>query len=291
MKRAKINKIIKFSNVDGPGNRMSIFFQGCNYNCLYCHNPETINLCDSCGICIDSCPVGALSMVDSKVCWNKKICVNCDRCIDICEKNSSPKTMDYSVDELLDEIKKVRGFIRGVTVSGGEATLNYKFITKLFKEIKKLGLTTFVDTNGSLDLEEDIYSEFVCVTDKFMVDMKVWDEKIHNNLTGSGNIKVIKNIKFLGELGKLYEVRTVIVPDFLKNLETVTKVSHLIGEINSKNQLDEDIIYKLIKYRQIGVKKEILRGELLDIVSPKDEMMERLSKLVKNNKVEKVIII
>ena len=26
--KAKINKIIKFSNVDGPGNRMAIFFQG-----------------------------------------------------------------------------------------------------------------------------------------------------------------------------------------------------------------------------------------------------------------------
>ncbi|MGL5951492.1 MAG: 4Fe-4S cluster-binding domain-containing protein, partial [Cetobacterium sp.] len=39
--KAKINKIIKFSNVDGPGNRMAIFFQGCNFNCEYCHNPET----------------------------------------------------------------------------------------------------------------------------------------------------------------------------------------------------------------------------------------------------------
>ena len=39
-----INKIIPFSNVDGPGNRLSIFFQGCNFDCLYCHNPETIKI-------------------------------------------------------------------------------------------------------------------------------------------------------------------------------------------------------------------------------------------------------
>ena len=39
-----INKIIPFSNVDGPGNRLSIFFQGCNYDCIYCHNPETIEI-------------------------------------------------------------------------------------------------------------------------------------------------------------------------------------------------------------------------------------------------------
>jgi pyruvate-formate lyase-activating enzyme len=39
----KINKIINFSCVDGPGNRLVVFFQGCNFNCIYCHNPETID--------------------------------------------------------------------------------------------------------------------------------------------------------------------------------------------------------------------------------------------------------
>ncbi len=37
-----INNIIKSSIVDGPGNRIAIFMQGCNFNCWYCHNPETI---------------------------------------------------------------------------------------------------------------------------------------------------------------------------------------------------------------------------------------------------------
>lgn len=32
-----------FSNVEGQGNRTSIFLQGCKLNCLYCHNPETIS--------------------------------------------------------------------------------------------------------------------------------------------------------------------------------------------------------------------------------------------------------
>ena len=39
----KINKILNFSSVDGPGNRLVVFTQGCNFNCLYCHNPETID--------------------------------------------------------------------------------------------------------------------------------------------------------------------------------------------------------------------------------------------------------
>lgn len=39
-----VRNVITHSAVDGPGNRFVIFFQGCNFNCRYCHNPETIPL-------------------------------------------------------------------------------------------------------------------------------------------------------------------------------------------------------------------------------------------------------
>lgn len=45
--RLPVRRIIPFSNVEGVGNRTSIFVQGCNANCLYCHNSETIVMkCD-----------------------------------------------------------------------------------------------------------------------------------------------------------------------------------------------------------------------------------------------------
>ena len=46
---AVINKIIPLSVVDGPGCRTSVFVQGCNIACAYCHNPETQQLCSGCG--------------------------------------------------------------------------------------------------------------------------------------------------------------------------------------------------------------------------------------------------
>ena len=64
---ALVNKIIPFSCIDGPGNRTSIFFQGCNFKCSYCHNPETINKCVNCGKCVAVCPVNALEIKDKKL--------------------------------------------------------------------------------------------------------------------------------------------------------------------------------------------------------------------------------
>jgi pyruvate formate lyase activating enzyme len=42
---ARVADVIPFSWVDGPGNRFVVFTQGCPFDCLACHNPETIPPC------------------------------------------------------------------------------------------------------------------------------------------------------------------------------------------------------------------------------------------------------
>ncbi|HAK42654.1 MAG TPA: YjjW family glycine radical enzyme activase [Clostridium sp.] len=273
-----VNKIIPFSNVDGEGNRMAIFLQGCNYNCLYCHNPETINRCVNCGECVSVCEYGALTMVNGKVEYNIDNCVNCDCCVAICKKNSSPKITEITASELLEKIEKVKYFISGITVSGGECTLQRDFLKELFTEVKKLGLTTFIDTNGSIPIYKD--KELLEVTDKTMIDLKAFKPEENKILTGMMNDTVIENIKELGKLDKIYEIRTVVVPGVLDNKYTVDMGSKLLDEINPNIQ------YKLIKYRPMGVRKE-----LLETTVPTNDYMKELEAIVKANGCSNTIIV
>lgn len=258
---ALVNKIIPFSCIDGPGNRSAIFFQECNLRCTYCHNPETINKCTNCGKCINTCPTNSLEFINNEVVWFEDKCVECDNCIKTCTNLSTPKIKDYSVNELFEEIKRISPFIQGITVSGGECTLNTEFLVELFKKVKEeLNLTCFVDTNGTLDLSQ--YEELVNLTDKFMLDVKSIDEHEHIKITGSSNRIILKNLEYLLEKDKIYEVRTVVAPS-MNNEKTIKEVAKII---NNRCK------YKLNAYRKYGVRKEGLdfHGE----VGPSDEEMK-----------------
>ncbi|MBO5496276.1 MAG: radical SAM protein, partial [Oscillospiraceae bacterium] len=139
-KLAPVNRIIPFSNVDGPGNRTAIFFQGCSFNCLFCHNPETIHLCSGCGACVEKCPAGALRFDGAgQVVWDSASCVQCDTCIKLCPHDASPKIRWMTVEEVMKEVRRAAPYIEGITTSGGECTLQNEFLIELFTAARALG--------------------------------------------------------------------------------------------------------------------------------------------------------
>ena len=243
-----INKIIPFSSVDGPGNRTAIFLQECNFNCVYCHNPETINRCNDCGLCVKQCPTEALYIKENIVMWDKEKCCNCDKCIKECKNTSSPKIQKVTVDNVINEISNYNTFIQGITVSGGECTLQEEFLIELFTKAKSMGLTCFIDSNGSNDFTK--MEKLMKLCDGVMLDVKSFNNDKHKKYIKFDNFNVLKNLEYLASINKLYEVRTIVVPEIFNNEETVKEVSNLITKYNCK------IRYKLISFRNHGVRKE-----------------------------------
>lgn len=217
---ATISKIIPFSCVDGPGNRLVIFMQGCNFNCVTCHNPHTINQCNHCGICVDQCPTKALSVktnacLDKQVVWQSDLCVECDQCTKVCPHLSSPKVRRYQLEEILSLIRENQLFLTGITVSGGEASLQLPFIRALFNALKNDAelkrLTCLLDTNGSLN--EAAWLSILDDLDGAMIDLKAWQKEVHQRLTGKYNHRVISSISLLANANKLAEVRLLCIPN------------------------------------------------------------------------------
>ena len=254
---APVNKIIPFSNVDGPSNRTAIFFQGCPFNCLFCHNPETIHMCVNCGACVKTCPVQALHFDDeAKVVWDKGKCVQCDTCIKVCPNCSSPKITRMSVPDVLKEIHRTLPYIAGITTSGGECTLQNEFLIELFTEVRKFNKTCLIDSNGSFDFEADPRVLDVC--DGVMLDVKAYPPEWHRYLTGYDREIVLKNLHYLLEHGKLYEVRTLIFPN--RDEENEAAVRYVSEVIRDR------CFYKVIRYRPFGVREKYL-AELGDFTT------------------------
>ncbi|WP_461204614.1 YjjW family glycine radical enzyme activase [Clostridium sp. DL1XJH146] len=257
MKKAKVNKIIKNSFIDGPGCRLVIFLQGCNMRCLYCHNPETQRLCDNCGLCVPKCPAKALTINNGKVFWLEENCIDCDTCIKTCNKCASPKIKEYTASDIFKQVLKYKNFIDGVTISGGECTLQSEFIVELFKLIKEnTTLNTFIDSNGYIAEKE--LNKLIDVTDGFMIDLKSFDEEKHRILTGLDLKTVLGNISLISKERKLYEIRTVLVEEFTADEEIVGKISKYVQKLNDYSKL------KLIQFRNQGVEGVLKNSPNLD---------------------------
>ena len=280
MKKAPVNKIIPFSNVDGPGNRTSIFFQGCPFNCLFCHNPETIHLCANCGDCVKKCPAGALVLDENgKVKWARENCVQCDTCIRVCPHGASPKVEWMTVEEVLSQVRRSAAYIGGVTTSGGECTLYNEFLIELFTEVRKLGKTCLIDSNGSFDFEAD--PRVLAVCDGVMLDVKAAAPEWNDYLISYPRDRVLKNLDYLLEAGKLFEVRTVVFPGRdRENGETVRYVSRRIG-----NRCP----YKIIRYRPFGVREQY--QQILGEFETEIDYAERFAALARAEGAEKAYVV
>ena len=202
-----IADVIPFSWVDGPGNRFVLFLQGCNFNCLACHNPHTIPL-------------------------------------------ETPRAKSEDLDDVLTQIRDAMPYISGVTVSGGEATLQHAFIKELFTAIKTnpefRHLTTMIDSNGHAT--RDVWDELVPVTDGVMLDLKALDDEVHRFLTNVSNDIVLESIKYLHSLGKLYEVRLLLIPGINDSDEQLRETVHWLYD------LDPDLRIKINHFTNHGVR-------------------------------------
>ncbi len=141
--------IQKFSTEDGPGIRTTVFMKGCPLRCPWCSNPEGMGSapeimpskrnCISCKKCMEACPKDAISFeADTReIDWAH--CTHCLVCAKVCPSRALEIAGEYkTVDETFQILERDRGFYEnsggGVTISGGEALLQWEFVRDLMEK-------------------------------------------------------------------------------------------------------------------------------------------------------------
>ena len=269
--RATVSKILTYSIVDGPGNRLVIFLQGCNFVCAACHNPHTIGECNHCGDCVPACHVDALSLVDGRIAYDPVACDHCDACLDACPISANPMVREYSVAEILALAREHRPFLTGVTVSGGEPTKQLDFIIELFRAIKSdeelAELSCFIDSNGHLSASG--WESVLSVTDGVMLDIKSFDNATHQALTGVQNAASLDSARLLHAAGKLFELRFLLIPGSTDSDAELHDLIRFVKELGTGTRV------RLNAFQHHGVKGEALGWEKMTKAGV-DRVAERL---------------
>jgi pyruvate formate lyase activating enzyme len=228
---------------DGPGIRTTFFVKGCPLRCIWCHNPESLevepqwarfqHLCRKCAKCTmdeATCPTRALKLY------------------------GKPMTIKEIVAKALEDKAFYEESGGGVTLSGGEPLFYWQWALELFKAFKAEGLHTCMDT--SLYAPAAAIDALLPFVDMWLADYKAEDDALHKKFTRVSNSIIKKNLERLVAAKATIEVRCLSVPRCTDGADLAARHRYL----NSVGIPESSIVdlkyydYARSKYLALGMK-------------------------------------
>ncbi|MCA0381936.1 MAG: pyruvate formate lyase-activating protein [Bacteroidetes bacterium] len=238
----RIHSIESFGTHDGPGIRLVIFAQGCQFRCLYCANPDTWD------------PHGGREM---------------------------------HIDEIVQLAISQQPFFGkrgGVTISGGEPTLQRVVLLELFQQLHAAGINTALDSNGRL-LNDEV-KDLLAETDYLLLDVKHINDDWHKQLTGVSNESVLQVAAYREQTGKEMWLRYVLVPGWSDQPEYLHQLGRHFAHYKSIKKLE------IQPYHRLGVHKwEVLNMpyQLNDVPPPTQTQLNEVATIFRQYFTEVVI--
>ena len=267
-----IFNIQKFSLNDGPGIRTVVFFKGCPLKCTWCSNPESqdprlqilwdATKCLHCETCVRSCPTQAVKAVDGKIfvdhqkCSGAGVCSARGICVEKCPAHAlKPEGQRKTVAQIVEVVMQDLPFYEesggGVTLSGGEATMQPEFAIELLRALKSKNIHTAIETTGFAS--PAIFRRIIEHVDLLLFDIKHWDESRHRDKTGVSNAPILRNMKFAIDAGKDVLPRLPVIPRYNDSVDDAEGFVRRLREVGAT-------CVQLLPFHRFGESKYSMLG-------------------------------
>jgi pyruvate formate lyase activating enzyme len=181
-----------------------------------------------------------------------------------------------TVDEVVSVAERDGLFYRnsggGVTVSGGEPTLQVDFVEALMKKLKSKGLHVALDTCGEAPWED--LERLVKHADLVLYDLKHMDNEEHRRGTGTGNERVLVNAVKASQAPELW-MRVPVMGGYNDSPEQIAEIAALAKRVGAKKvSLLPFHRWGEAKFEQLGFRYDWQREE------PAPERVEELRAII-----------
>lgn len=161
--------------------------------------------------------------------------------------NGMPVTLSHATEELRKYRYGLKVMAGGLTISGGEALMQDRFVVKLFRAAKAMGIHTALDTNGHLG--DRLSDEELMQIDLVLLDLKCWDPKRHRHLTGKEVGPTLNFAHRLAERKTPVWVRFVLVPGLTDDTENVAQIAKFAAGLGNVERVDVLPFHQMGRYK------------------------------------------
>jgi pyruvate formate lyase activating enzyme len=204
--------------------------------------------CEGCGTCAEECPSTALELLGK----------------------------NWVVSDLAEELLKDSAYFTqsggGITISGGEATLQWRFVSELLQEIKNRGQHTAIDTCGII--KSEALDAILPLTDIVLFDLKEMDPGKHLEYTGAPLDIVLDTFREVVRRKEQQNVpfelwvRTPLIPGKTARIDNITTIGQFISRVAEGTVTRWDLLaFNNLckdKYTRLGMEWEFEGLELIE---------------------------
>lgn len=231
---------------DGQGNRLVFHLQGCNMRCPWCSNPE------------------GMSLKGTYMTEKGRSRLSCN---------------EYTIEEIVKESVRSKPMFfdgGGVTLTGGEISMQFEAVKELLKNLKEEQIHTAIETNGSHPCME----ELIPYVDQWIMDVKHYDEEKHKAWVGITLENTLKTLKTVSEMHEDMLVRVPLIPGFNDSEEDAEGFAKCFTRNANKEKLKIEFLvyheYGKQKWEQCGMEYKMPNIRLASgTVKKFEEIMQR----------------